>query len=435
MLVAEDTSEGGCALVGQGHLIETRVLIAVVVAFLIAVVVVGCGGGGPGNVEGRDGEQGAAATNEETSAPKGDRTATETTQEEALGLDVKVVAPGKAYVLAGFGEGSLWATEEVPCPDTGSATGSVSGSASASAPADCALPSNTLLTRLNPRTGEEAATIRLEGFSTNITEVAVGAGSAWVSSGDYYPGPAGRRDPGDVVLRVDPQTNRVVDRIPVDPPTGLAFGHGSVWVTSAGYGTVSRIDPETGEVTAKIDVGRGAVDIAADERSGAVWVAGLYLPKDYGGRDNPKYSKDRNLTRVDPTTNRVVAEILIEAGSPDGGASSVAVGEGAVWVQSVAGRLYDGRLLKVDPATNEVAAMGSLGGYPSALAVYGDAVWATVQSSASPGTRLVRVDPRTEQVVASEDIGPNSRVGYGRLVAGGGYIWFASGGGLARVAP
>src|SRR5918994_4006339 len=116
MLVAEDTSESGCALVGQGHLIETRVLIAVVVAFLIAVVVVGCGGGGPGNVEGRDGEQGAAATNEETSAPKGDRTATETTQEEALGLDVKVVAPGKAYVLAGFGEGSLWATEEVPCP-------------------------------------------------------------------------------------------------------------------------------------------------------------------------------------------------------------------------------------------------------------------------------------------------------------------------------
>src|SRR5215207_6096744 len=188
------------------------------------------------------------------------------------------------------------------------------------------------------------AAIPLKDFSANITEVAFGAGSVWVSSGDYYPGPVGRRQPGDVMLRVDPRTNRVVDRIPVDSPSGLAFGHGSVWVTSAGYGTVSRIDPETGEVTAKIDVGRGAVDIAADERSGAVWIASVYLPKDYGGYDLPEYSKDRNLTRVDPTTNRVVAEILIRAGSPTGGAQNVAVGEGAVWVQS-----GDGNLFKVDP--------------------------------------------------------------------------------------
>jgi DNA-binding beta-propeller fold protein YncE len=101
-----------------------------------------------------------------------------------------------------------------------------------------------------------------------------------------------------------------------------------VWVTSASYGTVSRIGPETGEVVAKIEVGRGAVDIAAEERSGAVWVAGLYLPKDYAGRASPKYSEDRKLSRVDPATNRVVAEIPIRAGSPYGGADNVAVGEG-----------------------------------------------------------------------------------------------------------
>src|SRR5918995_1216567 len=188
MLVAEDTSEGGCALVRQRHLIETRVLIAVVVAFLIATVVVGCGGGGPGNVEGRDGEQGATATNEEITAPEGDRTAVETTQEEALGLDVKVVSPGKAYVLAGFGEGSLWATDDVPCNDTGSASSSASGSASGSASASagaCAAPSNMFLKRLDPQTGEEVQAIRLEDFFANTTEVAVGAGSVWVSSGDY----------------------------------------------------------------------------------------------------------------------------------------------------------------------------------------------------------------------------------------------------------
>jgi hypothetical protein len=408
------------------HLIEARVLIALVVAFLIAVVMVGCGRG-PENMDGRGGERGAAATNEETTAHEGDRPTAGTTPEPA-GLDVKIVAPGQAYVPASFGEGSLWATDLATCNDTFSASASAS-SATASADA-CALPENTLLKRLDPRTGEEVAEVPLEGFSANITEVAFGAGSVWVSSGDYYPEPAGGKQPGDVVLRVDPETKRVVDRIPVYTASGLAFGHGSVWVTSATYGTVSRIDPQTGEMVANIDVGRGAVDIATDERSGAVWVAGLYLPKDYGGYDLPKRSPDNKLSRVDPETNRVVAQIPIRADSPYGGASSVAVGEGAVWAQS-----DDGRLFKVDPAANEVVAEVTIGQWSPHLAVSGGAVWATVQGGGSSGERLVRLDPSTERVVASEDIGPVSKVGYGRLVAGGGYVWFASGGGLARVAP
>jgi len=397
-------------VVRQGH------LIAVVGVFLIAVVVVGCGGGGPGNIDGRDGERGAAATNKETTAPEGDQPAAGIAR-EPVGLDVKVVSPGQAYVPAGFGEGSLWATALATCNDTGSASA-----------AACALPAKTLLKRLDPRTGEEVAAIPLEGFSANITEVAFGAGSVWVSSGDYDLGPVGRRQPGDVVLRVDPETNRVVDRVPVDSPSSLAFGHGSVWVTSAGYGTVSRIDPQTGEAAAKIEVGRGAVDIAADERSGAVWVAGLNLSEDYVEYDPPEYSEDRKLSRVDPATNRVVAEIPIRAGWPDGGAQSVAAGKGAMWAQSV-----DGMLFKVDPATNEVVAVVPLGEYSSDLAVYGGAVWATAQPSS--GTRLYRVDPRTAHVVASEDGPEPDNGGYGRLVGGGGYVWFASGGGLARVSP
>src|SRR5215212_1205280 len=198
---------------------------------------------------------------------------------------------------------------------------------------------------------------------------------------------------------------------------------------------LKKLDPQTGEVVAKIEVGRGAVDIAVDESSGAVWVAGLDLSEDYVEYDPPKYSEDRKLSRVDPATNRVVAEIPIRAGSPDGGAQSVAVGKSEVWAQSV-----DGRLFKVNPATNEVAAMVSLGEWSSHLAVSGGAVWATVQvpsrsreSYAPAETRLVRVDPSTEHVVASEDIGPVSRGAGLRLVAGGGYVWFACGGGLARV--
>jgi virginiamycin B lyase len=183
---------------------------------------------------------------------------------------------------------------------------------------------------------------------------------------------------------------------------------------------VSRIDPKTGEVVAKIEVGRGAGGIAVDESSGAVWVAGLSLGNKL---------EDNKLSRIDPETNRVVAEIPI---SPGGGATSVAVGEGAVWAQS-----DDGKLLKVDPATNEIAGMVSIGDYsypPTPhLAVYGGGVWAMVQAEQ---IRLVQIDPRTVHVVAYKDLRPFEIVAAAPgLAAGGGYIWFSSGDGLARVSP
>ena len=399
-------------------------LIAVVSTFLMASLVVGCAGGRPENLDGHGGKRGAAAK-EETTASEGDRSKAQTAQEPA-GPDVKVVSH-QAYWPAGFGEGSLWATDFAACNDTGSAPASAGSSGSfvdgsvAVSLVSCALTENMLLKKLDPQTGEEEAVIRLKGFSANTVEVTFGAGSLWVSSGDWTAA-------ADVVLRVDPETNRVVDRIPVDSPTGLAFGHGSVWATSAGDGTVSRIDPETGEVSAEIEVGRGAVDIATDERSGDVWIAGLYMPEDYSEDFSQQDSEYNKISRVDPQTNHVVAEIPIVASSLEGGAQSVAVGAGAVWAQS-----GDGKLFKVNPATNEVVGGVPLGEYSSDLAVLGGAVWATVQ--ASSGTRLVRVEPSTVHVVASEHGPEPANGGYGPLAAGGGYVWLTSGGGLARVTP
>ena len=86
------------------------------------------------------------------------------------------------------------------------------------------------------------------------------------------------------------------------------------------------------------------------------------------GYDILRYSKDRNLTRVDPDTNRVVTEIPIGAGSPDGGSYHVAVGERAVWAPA------DGRLFRANPATDEVTTTASLADPSSHLAVYGGAV-------------------------------------------------------------
>jgi hypothetical protein len=66
----------------------------------------------------------------------------------------------------------------------------------------------------------------------------------------------------------------------------------------------------------------------------------------------------------------------------------VAVGEGAVWAQSV-----DGELLKANPETNEVTATVSVGEWPSQLAVYGGGVWSKPrcpENARNPGGRQQR---------------------------------------------
>src|SRR5215218_7235056 len=209
--------KGRCAVVRLGH------PIAVVGAFLIAVLVVGCGGGGPGNIDERDGQRGAGATNEETTAPEGDRPKAQTAQ-KPVGLDAEVVSPlGQANVPAGFGEGSLWATDfepisaacdDVVLPGEGPCSASASSATSASPASE---PVKTILKRVDPRTGEVVAAIPLEGFAASFPEVAFGAGSVWVSSSGYSSKPGG-------MLRVDPRMKRVVDRIPVAPPPAWLSG-------------------------------------------------------------------------------------------------------------------------------------------------------------------------------------------------------------------
>ena len=378
-------------------------LVFLIVVMTAVGFAVGCAVGPSGVNNGRDGQ-------DELDRPSG---------------PPNEISFGGAYMPAGYGEGSLWATDIFVCDDTGVGGGGA-----------CAVEAGMPVRRLDPQTGEEEATVPLEDFVANTTEVAFGAGSVWISSADWEPGPVEERQPWDAVFRVDPQTNRLADRIPVDSPTGVAFGHGSVWAVSSGYGTLSRINPTSGEVVAKIEVGRGAVDVAVAEESGAVWVAGLYLPKDYDDYDPFEDPEANKLSRVDPKTNRVVAEIPVRAEAPDGGAQNVAVGEGAVWVASV-----DGRLLEVDPATNEVVATVPLGDYSSDLAVTGGSVWVSGQNRS--GTWLKRVDPRTAQIDWSRGLGAVDNGGYGRLAAGGGRVWFVEGGRwtgegggtLARISP
>jgi DNA-binding SARP family transcriptional activator len=83
-----------------------------------------------------------------------------------------------------------------------------------------------VLWRLDARAGVVAATIPLHGqhpvnliSSTNPAGAAVGAGAVWVA------------DANGAILKINPNTNDVVARIPVQGvPSGLAFGFGRLWI-------------------------------------------------------------------------------------------------------------------------------------------------------------------------------------------------------------
>jgi len=199
------------------------------------------------------------------------------------------------------------------------------------------------------------------------------------------------------VLRIDPETGDVVATIELpDNPYTLAAGEGAVWVANHADGDVLRIDPATNRVTNTIEATTlGHLEIAAGE--GSVWVAS---PGAY------------SVWRLDPRANEIVARVDVDA--PPGpaffpGVADIAVGQGSVWVA------YGGGVVaRLDAETNAVVAMIDVGGRPFALAVSEDGVWVTRDGprqaeSAAEGQQayssVFRIDPATNEVVATIDTG------------------------------
>jgi DNA-binding SARP family transcriptional activator/DNA-binding beta-propeller fold protein YncE len=243
--------------------------------------------------------------------------------------------------------------------------------------------------------------VRTIGLSVGPTDVEVGAGSVWVLS-DW------------ALLRVDPAINDVVDTVPLPRGNGqrwshmevganavfvctcaggpgavirvdaatlsvepvrrrpvwmIAYGEGALWALTGESDTIDRIDPKTSAVVESIPLGRiGEAGTGWRYRmaagQGAIWVLA-----------------PASLWRIDSTTKRFVGSVPL--GRSEEG-SSVATGDGAIWVAKP-----EGILLRVDPDSQTVAKTIPLGTlvYPAdlwdALAVGEGSVWLAVTSSAS----------------------------------------------------
>ena len=221
-------------------------------------------------------------------------------------------------------------------------------------------------------------------------------------------------------------------------PAGIAVGDGSVWVTNAGDGTVMRIDPGTGDVTAEMPVGTAPSGVAFGD--GALWITD---------------SITAELIRLDPTSGEQVVDLprrpalrrCLHAGrrvgrgspgrgrprrshrrSPDltvtlpykevgNGPSAVLSAFGSIWVTNH----LDGTVSRVEPSTAAVQATIPVGEGPSALAEAGGSIWVANESEGS----ITPIDP------ASSTSDPPVQVGSAAVSlvaeADGGPLWLAAG--------
>jgi len=136
-------------------------------------------------------------------------------------------------------------------------------------------------------------------------------------------------------------------------PSSVAIGFGSLWVTDVVADQLVRIDPENGDVLARIDVGTAPTAVVVGDD--AVWVANF---------------SDATVSRIDPATDASSGDPVIVGGKP----GSLAAGLGFVWVT----RPEDDTTIRIDSASNEwTGEVFHVGDNPTGIAVGAGHVWIT----------------------------------------------------------
>jgi branched-chain amino acid transport system substrate-binding protein len=251
--------------------------------------------------------------------------------------------------------------------------------------------------------------VKTFGTGETPTDIAVGEGAVWVGNAGVERGQT--LDYTASISKIDPQTATVTRTVVLPkrteqlPPNGvlpgvsqLAIGAGSLWAINPNF-TVSRMNPVTGDLVARVPVTSGAAIAASDD---SVWLVG----EDFG-----------SVVRIDPKTNRpgqrievnasFLADIELGAGSvwasaPDDGvvwriepradpiartisvgrgAASISFSEGALWVANT----LDGTVLRIDSATNSVTNAIPIAGTPLGVAASEGSVWVTLVGGTTSG--------------------------------------------------
>jgi streptogramin lyase len=215
--------------------------------------------------------------------------------------------------------------------------------------------------------------------------VAAASDAIWVAS-----------EPAGTLTRLNPDSGE-----PVGTPlrlgagiSGVAVGAGSVWVSDPPRGAVLQVDPKTGRVLATIAVGGHPGPIAFG--GGDVWVA----DEDGAG-----------VSAVVAKSGRVVRRGLPPHATP----LRLAVGQGGLWVSSAS----TGNVRRIDLSTLRVDSSIPVGRGPAGVTVAHGLVWVANSRSDT----VTKVDPSIHAVVGDPiEVGGRP----GGIDAGNSTVWVAS---------
>jgi serine/threonine-protein kinase len=265
--------------------------------------------------------------------------------------------------------------------------------------------------------------------------VAAAGPEVWATSG------------GDGTLtKLDPASGQPIGRVALGAGiAGVALGGGSVWVTDPDKGLLLRVDPKTRDVTARIAVGGhpGAVAYGghkvwvADEAGGGVTAveagSGIVYTRNIAPQAPPlrlavgagalwvSNAKTNSVTRIDLGTATPSAPI------PAGrGPAGITVARGFVWVADS----RSGSVAKLDPGVRAVVGTVEVGGSPGGLDAGPSLLWV----ASAPDDTVTRVD-----LANGETEGSPVTVGSepGAVAVGGDAVWVANNGDgtVTRIEP
>ena len=181
-------------------------------------------------------------------------------------------------------------------------------------------------------------------FNTGLSAVVAGAGAVWVASG------------AGAVLKVDPQTGALVDRIDVGmAPVDLALDGPVLWVVHVG-GYLVRVDTRTDKVMRSFPAAEFPRAVAA--AAGTVWIT--EAPREGGGV----------VWRIDQDASPAVERATSLPTPPVG----IAAGGGAIWIAGPAA----GTVIELDSRSGRTLRTITIGNAPLDVACLHDRVWVTV---------------------------------------------------------
>ena len=235
---------------------------------------------------------------------------------------------------------------------------------------------------INPDTDTVTAAGTVAGGATRVIRTPT---SVWVTS--YTE---------NKIVRIDPQANNVAASFDFPGPDGLAKFGDFLLVASFDGGFLGLVDPTSGEITDRIDLGGSPTDVLVSPSVG-VWVA-LF---DTG-----------ELLKIDPDEGEVTERVLVGAG-PVGLAPSAS----GVWVANHG----EGTVALVDSETGTVTFTTEVGEGPTGLIAESGTLWVTVTDAGD----LVQVDVATGDVIGRTPLGGPVGGGPVGIDKAAGSLWVA----------